>query len=144
MPVNPTYPGVYIEEIPSGVRTIRGVATSVAVFIGTFDRGLHNEAVRVQSLSEFEREYGGISRNSEASYSVQQFFLNGGTEAWIIRIGHPGPTAGSIVQMTPATVPLEDTVGGGGNTLLDATAGRVIRDEPADNPGGWGNNLRLE
>ena len=30
MPVTPTYPGVYIEELPSGVRTITGVATSIA------------------------------------------------------------------------------------------------------------------
>ena len=29
-----TYPGVYIEEVPSGVRTITGVATSIALFIG--------------------------------------------------------------------------------------------------------------
>ncbi len=144
MPVNPTYPGVYIEEIPSGVRAIRGVATSVAAFIGTFSRGLHNEAVRVLSLSDFEREYGGLNCDSEASYAVQQFFLNGGSEAWLIRVGHPGPTAGSVVQMTPATGALEDTVGGGGLTLAGVTAGRVIRDEPADNPGAWGNQLRLE
>ena len=30
MPVALSYPGVYIEEIPSGVRTITGVATSVS------------------------------------------------------------------------------------------------------------------
>jgi len=29
MPVALSYPGVYIEEIPSGVRTITGVATSI-------------------------------------------------------------------------------------------------------------------
>jgi uncharacterized protein len=29
MPVTPTYPGVYIEEIPRGVHTITGVATSM-------------------------------------------------------------------------------------------------------------------
>ena len=147
MPVNPTYPGVYIEEIPSGVRTIRGVSTSAAVFIGTFERGLHNEAVRVLSLSDFEREYGGLDRDSEASYAVQQFFLNGGTEAWVIRVGHPGPADDGppvIVPMTAATISLEDTVGGGGDTLLDVTAGRQIRGEPAENPGDWGNSLRLE
>ena len=32
MPVVLTYPGVYIEEVPSGVRTITGVATSIALF----------------------------------------------------------------------------------------------------------------
>ena len=39
MPVKPTYPGVYIEEIPSGVRTITGVATSIAAFVDRFARG---------------------------------------------------------------------------------------------------------
>ena len=34
MPVSPTYPGVYIEEVPSGVRTIVGVSTSVTAFVG--------------------------------------------------------------------------------------------------------------
>jgi hypothetical protein len=29
MPVSPIYPGVYVEEIPSGVRTIVGVATTL-------------------------------------------------------------------------------------------------------------------
>ena len=36
MPIAPTYPGVYVQEISSGVRTITGVATSVAAFIGYF------------------------------------------------------------------------------------------------------------
>lgn len=147
MRVNPTYPGVYIEEIPSGVRAIRGVATSVAAFIGTFRRGLLNEAVRILSLSDFEREYGGLDRDSEASYAVQQFFLNGGSEAWIIRVGHPGPADGGppvIEPISAASVPLEDTVGGGGNTLLDVTAGRQIRGESAEDPGTWGDALRLE
>jgi len=35
MPVQLSYPGVYIEELPSGVRTITGVATSVAAFAGS-------------------------------------------------------------------------------------------------------------
>ena len=88
MPVAPTYPGVYIEEIPSGVRTITGVATSVAAFIGTFRKGPLNEAMRVFSMADFERIYGGLDRNSETSYAVQQFFRNGGTEAWIVRVAN--------------------------------------------------------
>ncbi|WP_116132684.1 phage tail sheath C-terminal domain-containing protein [Tropicimonas sp. IMCC34043] len=144
MPVNPTYPGVYIEEIPSGVRSIRGVATSVAAFIGPFRRGLLDEAVRIQSPSDFEREYGGVYRDSEASYAVQQFFLNGGTEAWVIRVGHPGPAAAGIVPIAAATAGLNAVVDGVPPDLVSATAGRVIRDETADNPGDWGNALRLE
>ena len=41
MPITPTYPGVYIEEVPSGVRTITGVATSITAFIGRALRGWH-------------------------------------------------------------------------------------------------------
>ena len=38
-----TYPGVYIEEIPSGVRTITGVATSITAFVGRAFRGPTDE-----------------------------------------------------------------------------------------------------
>ncbi len=39
MPATLTYPGVYVEEIPSGVHTITGVATSITAFIGRAERG---------------------------------------------------------------------------------------------------------
>ncbi len=39
MPVSVTYPGVYIQELPSGVRTVSGVATSIAAFVGRALRG---------------------------------------------------------------------------------------------------------
>lgn len=86
MPVNPTYPGVYIEEIPSGVRTITGVSTSVTAFLGPARRGPINRAVHVLSYSDFERRFGGLFRDSEMSYSVRQFFMNGGSEAWVVRL----------------------------------------------------------
>ncbi len=142
MPVRPTFPGVYIEEILSGVRPITAVATSTAAFIGTFRKGLINEAVRLFSMADFEREYGGLDRSSEASYAVQQFFLNGGTEAWVVRIGQPDPVvAPATVATTPATGTLSSF---GGAAILDFTAGRRIRGEFADNPGDWGNFLRVE
>ena len=46
MPVNPTYPGVYVQEIPSGVRTIAGVSTSIALFIGMTKKGPLNKPIR--------------------------------------------------------------------------------------------------
>ena len=86
MPVQPTYPGVYIEEIPSGVRTITGVSTSVAAFVGSAKRGPINRAVHILSYADFERAFGGLDAGSEMSYGVRQFFLNGGTDAWIVRL----------------------------------------------------------
>jgi uncharacterized protein len=86
MPVTPTYPGVYIEEIPSGVRTITGVGTSIAVFAGWAAKGLTDRATRVLSWSDFERKCGGLDARSLLGYAVSQFFLNGGQECYIIRL----------------------------------------------------------
>lgn len=145
MPVTPTYPGVYIEEVPSGVRSIAGVATSIGAFVGPFNRGLVNEAVRIQSPSDFEREYGGLDRNSEASYAVEQFFLNGGGEAWIVRVQQSNPDAVAGVDVSaPARANLLATAGVAGTDVLGATVGRQLRGRSAENHGTWGNNLRLE
>ncbi len=78
MPQPLTYPGVYIEEVPSGVRTIAGVATSIGLFIGWATRGRVNEGERIFSFADFEREYGGLDRRSYLGYAVRNFFDNGG------------------------------------------------------------------
>ncbi|MGH8761993.1 MAG: phage tail sheath family protein, partial [Nitrosospira sp.] len=61
MPVAVSYPGVYIEEIPSGVRTITGVATSIAAFVGWAPKGPTDRAELVLNWSDFERKFGGLS-----------------------------------------------------------------------------------
>jgi phage tail sheath protein FI len=143
MPVRPTYPGVYIEEIASGVHPITGVATSTAAFIGVFRKGLLNEAVQILSQADFEREYGGLERNSEASYAVQQFFMNGGSEAWVVRVVNDGSLGGGAIAGVEARNTLT-SVFGGGTALANVRAGRRIRGSTATNPGDWGNFLRLE
>src|SRR2546421_330618 len=65
MPATLSYPGVYIEEIPSGVRTITGVSTSVAAFLGRASKGPLDKAVRLLSLSDFERNFGEPESRSE-------------------------------------------------------------------------------
>lgn len=86
MPVQVSYPGVYIEEVPSGVRTIVGVATSITAFIGRSLRGPVNDPQRIQSFADFERVFGGLWSVSPLGYAIQQYFLNGGTDAIIVRI----------------------------------------------------------
>ncbi len=93
MPVVPTYPGVYIEEIPSGVRTITGVATSITAFVGFALRGPTNEPVRIQNFGDFERQFGGLNLDSTMSYAVRQFFDNGGSDAIIVRLSNEGVRA---------------------------------------------------
>jgi len=85
VPASPTYPGVYIQELQSPVHSITGVATSVAAFVGYTARGIDNRAQAVYSFSDFERLYGGLASNSELGYSVQQFFQNGGSQAYVVR-----------------------------------------------------------
>jgi phage tail sheath protein FI len=88
------YPGVYIQELPSPVHTITGVATSIAAFVGYTARGIDNRAQALYSFSDFERLYGGLASNSEVSYAVQQFFQNGGSQAYVVRTPMHYPAAG--------------------------------------------------
>jgi phage tail sheath protein FI len=122
MPVTPTYPGVYIEEIPSGVHTITGVSTSVTAFIGYTAKGPVNKAVRILNQGDYERNFGGLHRDSLVSYAVRQFFLNGGTNAWVVRVA-AGAQAAAITLKDPSD-----------NEVLSVYA---------VNEGDWGNYLRL-
>jgi phage tail sheath protein FI len=93
MPVTRTYPGVYIEEVPSGVRTIVGVATSVTAFVGRARRGPVDEATTIHSFGEFERVFGGLWEESRLGHAIYHYFLNGGADAVIVRVDNGGMTA---------------------------------------------------
>jgi phage tail sheath protein FI len=93
MPAPLTYPGVYIEEVPSNVRTIVGVATAITAFIGRARRGPTDRPGRVQNFADFERTYGRLWERSTLGYAVQHFFANGGGEALIVRVHNGGQPA---------------------------------------------------
>jgi len=99
MPVTPTYPGVYIEEVPSEVRTITGVATSISAFIGRALRGPVDDPTTIHSFADYQRIFGGLWVKSTMSYAVQQFFLNGGSEALIVRVHVPAPPTQAIAEL---------------------------------------------
>jgi len=88
MPINPTYPGVYVQELPSLVKTIIGVGTSITVFIGRAQRGPTDDYTLIHNFTEFGRIYGGLSAEYNMSYAVYQYYQNGGTDAVIIRVVH--------------------------------------------------------
>lgn len=121
MPITPTYPGVYIEEIPSGVRTIIGVATSITAFVGRTFRGPVEEPITLNSYSDFERVFGGLWVDSTVSFAVRDFYLNGGSQAVVVRL-HEGATEAQL-------------------TIPSATATNTL-DLVAANPGTWGDRLR--
>lgn len=103
MPVVPTFPGIYIEELPSSAQTIAAAPTSVAAFVGyahPFKTPDENwgQAVRVFSFADYEREFGGFFRAdafdravaagefADLALAVQQFFLNGGAVAHVVAV----------------------------------------------------------
>jgi phage tail sheath protein FI len=97
MPAALLQPGVYIEEIPSGVRTITGVATSIALFLGWALRGPTDRATRIASFADYERAYGGLDRRTRLGHAVKQFFDNGGSDAYIVRLAAGAFSAASVV-----------------------------------------------
>lgn len=105
MPDQPVYPGVYIEEIPGGGRSIAGVPTAVTAFLGTAWRGPLDMAIRIGSFADFARVFGGLSADAEMSYGVRQFFLNGGSDAWIVRVAKNAlPATRTLLNSTPIAV----------------------------------------
>jgi uncharacterized protein len=125
MAVAPTYPGVYIEEVPSGVHTITGVATSITAFVGYTARGPVNQAVHIFSFADFERGFGLVTSESPVSRGVKDFFQNGGTEAYIVRVAQNAKRASVNIKQS-------------------TTAGTTVLTIAAASEGAWGNNLRLE
>jgi phage tail sheath protein FI len=123
MSVQVSYPGVYIQEVPSGVRTITGVSTSVALFIGMNQRGPFEQAVSLTSFADYERAFGTDRSVSETTDQVNQFFLNGGKRAFVIRTAQ-GADAAAVVLRNE-----------GGTDVLTITA--------AEN-GEVGDSIRLE
>jgi phage tail sheath protein FI len=89
-------PGVYVEEIPSGARTIAGLNTSNTAFVGFFKRGPRIKPMRITSLGEFDREFGGLDANSDASYGIQQYYQNGGQVSWVVRCDGSGPDSTAL------------------------------------------------
>ena len=103
MPVTPTYPGVYIEEIPSGVHTITGVATSIAAFFGRTMKGPINKAVRLFNYSDFNRKFRGPHLSSDLAKSVRLFFDNGGTECYVVRLAKGAKAAAVTLKSLQVT-----------------------------------------
>ncbi len=129
MPSALSYPGVYVEEIPSGVRTITGVATSITAFIGRAQRGPVNQATVINSYADYERQFGGLWLSSTMSFAVRDFFLNGGSQALIVRLYHADPGSPNANPVVPAP-----------GTVAQLAVGDV--NIQAANEGKWGVALR--
>lgn len=137
-----TYPGVYVQELPSGTHSISGVATSITAFVGYLTRGPIDTPVQCLNFGDFQRVFGGLDPNSVTSFQVSQFFLNGGSECWVSRV-----CASSAPPIQPATTlhgappPSSSGGGGSGGKNLAPTSGTNLVAIDSQNPGTWGQNI---
>lgn len=119
------HPGVYIEEIPSGVLAIEAASTSTAAIIGPVGRGVVGEPELVTSIAQYARKFGELDDptgsvrdlGDEVDYfglAVNGFFGNGGTKAYIVRVAQeeasatvnlPHPTASDKAFVLTAKSP---------------------------------------
>ncbi|MFT6557693.1 MAG: phage tail sheath protein FI [Sneathiella sp.] len=102
MTVQLTYPGVYVEPIISPAPGDQGVATSLTAFVGRAMMGPVNEPILLNDFGEYEKYFGGLDQNSTVSYSVQQFFNNGGSQALMVRCFSPDISSPDAVKALTA------------------------------------------
>ncbi len=116
------HPGVYIEEVPSGLRPIEGVSTSTTAFLGQAEKGYLDRAQMVTSFTEFQSTYGGFRNDSYLAHAALHFFRNGGKRLYIVRVAKDAATAD--VSIADRKAPPAKTI-----TIAAST------------PGDWGNAL---
>lgn len=126
MPVTVSYPGVYIDEVSSGVHTITSVSTSIAAFFGRTSKGKLNQAIRCLSPADFARNFGAPHPQSDLGHAVRQFFANGGTDCYVVRLAN-GASASAITL----------------RSLFNPPAAQPVLVATAKAEGSWGNGLRL-
>ena len=148
MTVTPSYPGVYVSEVPSGNRTIVGVATSITAFLGRSSRGPAETPVAIANFADYQRTFGDLTRDSGLGYAVRDFYLNGGGDALVVRVVHvepppvqaaAGPRAAgprAAAAAAPAAIPPARTA-----TWSVPVAAGVNLTVTAAGPGAWANKL---
>lgn len=123
-------PAVFIEELPSGIKPIEGVGTSVGAFVGHAERGPIGVAVALSNYSQFVREFGDAIDNGYLAFAVKSFFDEGGSSCYVVRTSH-------YTGNTPDAVASEQTFQNTGPPINALT----VR---ASSPGTWGDVLTVE
>ena len=100
----PSYlsPGVYVNEVGAGTRPIEGVGTAVAAFVGLASKGPDNEPTLVSNWTQFSETFGDFVPGSYLAHAVYGYFLNGGGNCYVVRIGADGAREEKPKQQTKA------------------------------------------
>ena len=125
--VQPTYPGVYVEEVSSGVRPITAASTSTAAFIGQAEKGPIDEATKIYNFTEFQDLFGDYRSGSFLVHAVFQFLNNGGGSCYIIRVA-------DVATVVTSNIIIRDRNTGSLDVSLTIDA---------NSPGVWGDAIEL-
>jgi hypothetical protein len=132
----PTYlsPGVYVEEVEAGSRPIEGVGTAVAAFVGMAATGPFNTPTLVSSWTQFTTTFGDFLPGSYLAHAVYGYFMNGGGNCYVVRIGGDGHAASNGSSNGKAAA---DRAVGAASTAPQAQVGRlrVLALDPGTKPG---------
>jgi phage tail sheath protein FI len=141
----PTYlsPGVYVQEVEAGTRPIEGVGTAVAAFVGLAAKGPVNVPTLVSNWTQFSDQFGDFVPGSYLAHTVYGYFLNGGGNCYVVRVGpdgtpdHAARNGGTTKQTRPEAVagPPTAMLSGYRVTAQPAAASKSVSVEVAD-PGG--------
>jgi hypothetical protein len=120
-------PGVSIQTaVRVGPNAATAVETSQLFAVGKAARGPVNTAKLVTSLAEFEAIYGGYASYSYLHPTIETFFEEGGTRAYISRVAGSGHSTGTISL---------NEGGAGGDDVMTITA---------NGPGAWSSGITVE
>ncbi len=99
-------PGVYVEETSFRNKTIEGMSTSNAAFVGPTRFGPdHGEPELLTSFNDFERIYGGLDQlefdgnlvDNQVAHAVRAFFEEGGRRLYVARVIGEGAASANAV-----------------------------------------------
>jgi phage tail sheath protein FI len=122
------HPGVYIQEVPGGARPIQGVSTSTTAFVGKAQKGRTDQAELVTNFTEFQSTYGDFLSDSFLAHAALQYFNNGGTRLYVVRV-----VASTGTLATTATTNILDRQG----------APQLGLTVTALSPGSWANGYSV-
>ena len=78
--------GIQVREESGPEQSIPRAPTAIAAFVGRTLRGPVDRPVRLKSFAEFTQVFGGLWQPSTLGYALEQFFDNGGRDAFVVRV----------------------------------------------------------
>lgn len=120
------HPGLYIEEISSGVHPVEGVSTTTTAIVGLANQGPVLTPTLVTSWTDYVAQFGSFTTGMYMARAARGFFENGGKRLYVMRVAGSGNATAKYIALDRASSALA--------TLWIS----------AYSPGTWGNSLTVD